>query len=481
MDQKTPVTQGDSSPDGMPVSNPFLTAPVTRLFIVNALPVVFMMVMQGLLSIVDAIFLGHFVGTRALSAVSVVFPILIVTIALSSLLGGGLSSLYARHLGAGNRHRAAQVMASAHGLAMFIALAINLLYAAIGPRLILTLAQGDAEIAAMAGTYTRLLMLATPVQFLLSLHSDGFRNEGKAPMIAVTAVAVTLANMLFDYVFVVPLGYGVAGVALGTILAQLIAVVALVVMRLHPEAMLRLPTLFAHPWHRGWGNVLKLGAPMSLSMIGLALSSAVVISALGATALTGYPEKAAAYGIVTRLYGFAFMPLMGLAMGMQSIVGNNVGARLYRRSDAVLRVALGLAFAYCLALELLFVGFGGALARIFTDDPVVIAYAALILRNVSLLFAVVGPTLALALYFQAIGAPGLTALLSLLKPYVIAPMLVISGALMFGEHAIWPAQAVADLVVLCVTLVLLRRLYVPGQPGFGIRVTTDREDARDMP
>ena len=65
--------------------NRFLTAPIGRLFVTNALPMMVMMLMSGMLSVVDAAFLGHFVGPDALAAVSLVFPILMVTIAFSTL------------------------------------------------------------------------------------------------------------------------------------------------------------------------------------------------------------------------------------------------------------------------------------------------------------------------------------------------------------------------------------------------------------
>ena len=102
--------------------NRFLTTTPRRLFVANALPMMLIMVMSGLLTVVDAVFLGHFVGADALAAVSVVFPVVMITIALSTLVGGGMSSLLARHLGAGNHSDAAAVFAQAHGLALFLSL-----------------------------------------------------------------------------------------------------------------------------------------------------------------------------------------------------------------------------------------------------------------------------------------------------------------------------------------------------------------------
>lgn len=98
--------------------NSFLTAPLHKIFAATALPMVVVMMMNGLLGIVDAIFLGHFVGAPAMAAVGIAFPFLMLIIALSTLVTAGMSSLLARQLGAGSREAAGATFTGAHGLAL---------------------------------------------------------------------------------------------------------------------------------------------------------------------------------------------------------------------------------------------------------------------------------------------------------------------------------------------------------------------------
>lgn len=98
--------------------NPFLTVPIGRLFLSNALPMTLVMSMSGVLNVVDGIFVGRFIGPEALAAVSLAFPAVMLLSALAALVGGGMSGLMARHLGAGDRAAAARVFAGAHGLAL---------------------------------------------------------------------------------------------------------------------------------------------------------------------------------------------------------------------------------------------------------------------------------------------------------------------------------------------------------------------------
>jgi len=76
--------------------NRFLTASPGRIFAATACPMIAIMMMNGILGIIDAVFLGHFVGAYAMAAVGMAFPVLMLTAALSTLVSGGMSSLLAR-------------------------------------------------------------------------------------------------------------------------------------------------------------------------------------------------------------------------------------------------------------------------------------------------------------------------------------------------------------------------------------------------
>ncbi len=101
-----------------PNSNPFLHAPIGALFVRTALPMILVMVVNGLFSVVDAFFLGVYAGADALTAVTITFPISMLMIALTTMAGAGMASHVARALGAGERERAQSVFLSAHTLAL---------------------------------------------------------------------------------------------------------------------------------------------------------------------------------------------------------------------------------------------------------------------------------------------------------------------------------------------------------------------------
>ncbi|WP_417587957.1 MATE family efflux transporter [Pararhodobacter oceanensis] len=432
--------------------NRFLTDTPARLFVANALPMILVMMMSGLLTVVDAAFLGHFVGAGALAAVSVVFPVIMITIALSTLVGGGMSSLLARHLGAGNHQDAAGVFAQAHGLALFLSLLLIAGFGIFGGAVIAALSDGQADIARMAYTYLAIMILASPVQLLLSVHADAWRNEGRAGLMALMSVGVTLANIALNYLLIAGLDMGVAGSAWGTAIAQGLGLALLVGLRLRGGGTLTLQSLRGARWVGKWRIILTLGAPVSLSFIGIALVSATVITTLRLTSGTAYVESMAAYGIVTRVFSFTFMPLMAIALATQSIVGNNFGAKLYQRSNAALRLALTVAIVYCATVELVLITGSGWIGRAFVDDPEVIAQVGRIMRPMVSLYLFSGPLLVLALYFQAIGRPAHTAALTLIRPFILSPLLISSLGFTFGAQAIWFAFPIGDAIVIAIAI-----------------------------
>jgi putative MATE family efflux protein len=455
--------------------NRFLTASPGRLFVTNALPMMLIMMMGGLLTVVDAAFLGHFVGADALAAVSVVFPIVMITIALSTLVSGGMSSLLARQLGAGHHRDAADVFAQAHGLALFLSITLILAFGVGGGFITNALADEQPDIARMAYTYLAILILATPVQLLLSVHADAWRNEGRAGLMALMTVGVTFANIALNYALIVRIDMGVAGSAWGTAIAQSLGLALLLVLRWRGAGTLTLSALRTSRWIGKWRAIVTLGAPVSLSFIGIALVSATVIAALRLTSASGYVDSIAAYGIVTRIFSFAFMPLMAIALATQSIVGNNVGAKRYRRSNAVLRLALTVSALYCAAVEVILLTGHGWIGRGFVTDLEVIAQVGQVLRPMASLYLFAGPILVLALYFQAIGKPFHTAALTLVKPFLLSPLLIATLGIFYGDKAIWFAFPIADGIVVAIALRIMTLSQRVGSEAIGFGMSEGAE------
>ncbi|MQQ10645.1 MATE family efflux transporter [Epibacterium sp. SM1979] len=436
-------------------TNTFTDGPLSSIYMKTALPIIFVMGMNGLLSVADALFLDNYVGPDALAGVTLMFPIYMLIVALSTLVANGMSSLLARSLGAGDTDEARTTFAGAHGLAVALGAVLILLFIFFGQPVALLAAGGSETLAQMGLVYLQITVLFSPLLFVLSVNSDALRNEGRVGFMAAMSLLVSIANIAFNYVLIALLDMGVAGSAYGTTAAQALAFAIIFAFRFVGKTSLKPSTLITNSLFGNWARIFALGAPQSLNFIGLALGSSAIITALQWVGQPGYADTITAYGIITRVITFAFLPLLGLSFAMQTITGNNYGAELWHRSDASLRVALWLAFIYCAVVQAMVMSAPGQIASAFVDDMAIIAEVERILPVMTSVFFLVGPLMMIAAYFQAIGLAGKAALLSLTKPYAVAIPLTFLMPVLFGEIGIWYAGPMAEVIMLGITACVL--------------------------
>ena len=444
-----------AKPQAETPQNSFTHGPMGPIFAKTALPIIFVMSMNGLLAVVDAMFLGRYVGPEALSAVTLIFPLYMLIVALATLVSGGMSSILARHLGAEDFDAARNTFAGAHGLALIVSACLITGYLLAGRPLTLSLASGSEPLAGMAQTYLAITAFMSPLAFTLAVHSDALRNEGRVGFMAIMSLLVSLSNIGFNYVLIALMGLGVAGSALGTAAAQILALTIILGFRLRGNTPLPVTALRTARWTSDWTRILALGAPQSLNFIGIALGATAVIVALQLVETPTYETTVSAYGILTRAMTFVFLPLLGLTHALQTIVGNNYGAQAWARSDLGLRLGLWVALVYCTMVQIIMSLWAAPVAGLFVSDTLVIAeYARITPLSIAMLW-LAGPLIVIASYFQAIGNATRAALLGLTKPYLFALPLTFALPLVWGETGIWLAGPAAEILMAGLTLLVL--------------------------
>lgn len=435
-------------------SNIFLSGSLPLLFAKTATPIIVVMAVNGLFTLVDAYFLGVYVGADALTAVTLMFPLYMLLVALSTWVSSGFSSVFARLLGADNQGAARELFGQALSLSLLVCGVLVGLFLVGGNGLTLWAANGSTALAGMGYTYISILIFCSPLVFVLAINIDALRCEGLLP--AMTAITLTsaLLNIAFDYIFIAKFGWGVAGSAYGTVTAQICSLLALYGYRgwsRQTGSRVR----FSRRWSY-FGELLALGAPSSLGYIGISLSAGLTLYCLQLWAGETYETTAGAFGIITRLMTFAFLPLLGLSFAFQTIVGNNFGAELWARSNTTLKLALGLAFTYCVLIEGAFLITRSEIGLVFVDDAEITTEIARILPYVVFSMFVFGPLMMIGTYFQAVGEAAHAALLGLSRTYLFALPLTFAMPFWLGEPGIWYAGIVAELFVLILTVLVLR-------------------------
>jgi len=190
-------------------ANAYTHASIPATFARTALPIILFTSVNGLLTVVDAIFLGAFVGADALTAVTMVFPVSMLMIALATMVSSGMASVLGRLLGANRFGQARAIFAGAHGLSLCISAIAIALFALVGWPIAVQAAHGSTELATMGHSFLRISIYTSPLLFLLSVHSDALRTEGRVGFMTIAGLLVTLANIGFNYLLIVPFGLGV--------------------------------------------------------------------------------------------------------------------------------------------------------------------------------------------------------------------------------------------------------------------------------
>lgn len=454
--QLSPAPAAGQLPDTRQSDNIYLSSPILPLFLKTALPIVLVMMVNGLFSVVDAYFLGVYVGKDAVVSVTLMFPLYMMLVALSTLVSSGFSSIYARRIGAGDKAEAQSIFASAIQLSLMVCAVLIIGFAALGPQMSLWVANGSQVLADLGRGYMSILIYCSPLVFVLAINSDALRAEGLLTAMVAISLSSAILNIAFDWLFVVKMHWGVNGSAYGTVLSQICSLTALVIYRAMSGGVINNVKMTMVPRH--WPRLLALGAPSSLGYVGFSISAGVTLFCLQIWAGDQFEATSGALGIMTRLTTFTYLPLLGLSFAFQTIVGNNYGAKQMDRTRSARKIAVVVAFGYCAIVQLGFLISAPWLGGVFVADPDIQNQLARVLPIGTLTLFIFGPQMMIARYFQAIGDASRAAVLSLTRTFAFGIPLTLTLPFLIGEPGIWYAGAVAEGLVLALTIAVLLRL-----------------------
>jgi putative MATE family efflux protein len=313
--------------------------PIGRNMLLFSLPILGGNVAQSLNGSVNAMWIGHFMGEAALTAVANANNVMFFL--LGAMFGLSIASniLIGQAVGGGDAEQTRRVMGSS---VTFFA-AISILISALGywqaPRL-LGVMRTPAEALPLANAYLRVIFLAMPIMFAFVYLGAALRGTGdsRTPfryMLLSVALGIALNPLLLFGIGPIP-GLGIAGSAWSTLLAQGIALAGLMSYLRRRQHMLWLGRRWARLFVPDFGIIRSLvvkGVPMGLQMVVVSLAMIAVM-----TAVNGFgAHTVAAYGAALQTWNYIQMPAMAIGAACSSIAAQNVGAGLWERVDATTR------------------------------------------------------------------------------------------------------------------------------------------------
>ena len=447
--------------------NPMGVRPIPRLMLSMAAPMMLSMLVQALYNVVDSYYVSRItsetvanMGDKAVSALTLVFPVQLLITALCVGTGVGVNAVLSRSLGAGDRERASRAAGNQKLLSICYCI-LTVVFGALFGRAFLRGQASDGLTLEMAESYLSVITGLSLAQYGYMCYEKLLQSTGKAVLTMIGQLCGAVTNILLDPILIfgrmgLP-AMGVKGAALATVIGQGVGALVVIVFHYSKNKEIGNGLRYLRPDWLLIGEIYRVGAPA------IVMQSLGSVSAYGLNRILGmiHPGAIAAYGIYNRLQSFIFMPIFGLNNADVPIVAYNLGARKRRRIFEAIRTALLFAGVIMLTGTLIVELFAPRLAGIFSLSPEAGALCITALRIIGAGYLLVGCNVVLSGVCQALGS-GLISLLSscLRQLIIILPGAWLLSRLPGAESLVWIVFPVAEAVALVVTIPLFRRLYL---------------------
>ncbi len=352
---------------------------------------------------VDAHFVGY-LGLEALAGLALVFPFLMLMQQMANMaMGGAIAAAVARSLGAGRTDEARALACHALVIAAGAAILFSATFLLGGPALYRLLGERGPVLAA-ALEYSNVIFAGAIAYWLLGALTSIVRGTGHAAILAWVYIAAEALHIALVPVLVFGWGpvpaLGITGAGLATVISFLASATALAIYLGSGRTAITLSFADVPLERKLFGEILKVGAPMSLAPVlnNAALATLTTFAGvLGATSL-------AAFGAAVRLEYLLYPLNFSMGAAVLAMMGANIGARQFARAARIVWIALGLSAAAMACISLLAIAAPGRWMGLFNSDPKILADGALYLAIVGLAYPFVAGTL-LNSAFQATRQP----------------------------------------------------------------------------
>lgn len=425
-------------------------------------PLIAGMCIMVLYNLVDTYFIGLLHDDYQLAAVNLAYPVMMVMIALSNMVGTGAGSLIARSLGAGDRTMADHTLTSAFLLTVVNSAIVAAAGMALLPQIVGGLGAQENTFG-FTQSYVRVLLLGSLLVMGNYTFGQLLRSEGSVKQSVAGMVVGTVANIVLDPVFIFVLGRGVEGAAIATVLGNAAGMATSLFFYLRGSTLLRPQASLIRPTAEILREIFWVGVPATLETL---LTSAAYI--VNNNLAVAYGElTVAAMGVAQKILSLGSYIYQGFAAGTQPIMGFNWGARNYRRMLDVLRAGVCVVSVTELAVMAVCGIFAPQLIGIFSQSPEVMATGAKVLRALMWILPFVGATSMSRMSFQAMGKPQYAFAITLVRQLVLyVPLLLLLNRIFGFNGMIW-AQPVTELVMMGVSVGMLVHIIHSGEDRYG--------------
>ena len=447
------------------------TQPIGKLLVKMSLPAITAQVINALYNIVDRIYIGHLpeVGSLALAALGVSFPLIMIISAFSALIGMGGAPRAAIALGAGRKDEAEKILGNCFSALILMSIVLTALFLLTNATLLTWFGATENSLPLAQQYFTIYLMGTLSVQLALGLNPF-ISAQGFATISMLTVIIGAVSNILLDPILIYGLGLGVRGAAVATVISQTISAVWVFWFLLGRKTLLKIRR-----------KNLRIHPAILLPTMALGVAPFIMQSTESLVQLT-FNAQIKHYGgeqvdllisimsILLSCMQFFVLPLVGLTQGAQPIVSYNYGARKLDRVKKAFSLLVRTAMIYTTVVWALTMLFPRAFITLFSSDAALLKVAPGYLRIFMLGVFLLGIQYSCQQTFVALGQAKTSMVLALLRKVFLLIPLALILPLVFGFNGILAAEPVADIIASVTTaivfLLVTRKLFRENKQAF---------------
>ena len=446
----------------MEENNRMKEIPVKKLMLQMGVPMILSMALQAVYNIVDSAFVGNMsVGSEAaLNALTLVFPVQMLMVAVGVGTGVGTNALLAMTLGQGNQKKAAKIAGNSLFLGVVIYV-VCLLFGICGVKTYISSQTVEPEVIAMGNDYLRICCILSMGIIFFSILEKLLQATGRSLYSTIGQITGAVINIILDPIMIYGLGpvpeMGVRGAAYATVIGQMASAVLLLVFHL------KLNREFAHgmKYLKPEGRIIKeiyaIGLP---AIIAQALMSLMVY--VMNLILKFSPSAQTAYGLFYKVQQFVLFLAFGLRDAITPIVAFAYGMGEKKRIRDGIRYGLIYTAALMIFGTLITEGFPGAFATLFNAGQSREAFIGA-MRVISVSFIFAGINVAYQGIYQALESGIESLVISLLRQLLlILPLAGIFSAFVRNGQAgvtlIWWAFPITEVLACLVGYIFLKKI-----------------------
>lgn len=433
----------------------FSTGNTFSLIVKFSIPTIIGMLVNALYVVVDRIFVGNISGSAgelSMAAITVSMPATVIIFSIAMLAGAGGGANISLSLGRGDKEVAERFIGNGlilgSSLSFFVASVFFIFCESI-----LVFFKASDSVLPYAATYLRISLAGSVFNTAAFCLNRYMLAQGFSVLAMRTSVIGVVLNVILTPIFIFVFDMGIAGAALGTILAQLVSFFWTLYCFLSKKVVLRIRLCCLKIDFKVLIRILSLGVSPFALQLAISLVQYVLNTQLGSY---GGDTAIAAMGIVSSISQMMLMPIYGINQGVQPIIGFNYGAKLYHRVKKLLFEAILSATAVISLLWIVTMIFTNQIVSLFgSQSTALMIESSTAVRLFLMALPCVGFQVVSATYFMAVGKPKQSLILNLSRQVLLLIPAVLIMPVFFKLNGVYLAGPLADILSTITTATFL--------------------------